>query len=101
MLFRKSVETNGICQPPKNTVAHELDSTNIETYSARKKAANLAELNSVWKPATSSLSPSARSKGARLVSANIQTRKSRKDTGEVMKPQCQKYEPWSMTILLR
>ncbi len=39
-------------------------------YSARKKTAKVIPEYSTWKPATSSLSPSATSKGARLVSAS-------------------------------
>jgi hypothetical protein len=42
---------------------------NTLTYSARKKSANFIPEYSVWKPAVSSDSASARSKGARLVSA--------------------------------
>jgi hypothetical protein len=38
-------------------------------YSARKKIANAEPEYSTWKPATISDSPSATSKGARLVSA--------------------------------
>src|SRR4051812_23150729 len=95
-----SYERKPTCQPPKKIVEQRQERTNIETYSPRKKAANLAELNSVWKPATSSLSPSARSKGARLVSANMQIRKSRKLNGALKMPHCQKYD-CCWTIVLR
>ncbi len=39
---------------------------NIATYSPRKNMPNFMALYSIWKPATISLSPSARSKGVRL-----------------------------------
>ena len=56
-------------------------------YSAVMKVMNFTPLNSVWKPATISDSPSATSKGLRLASANIETRKSRKPTGWTTMPQ--------------
>lgn len=43
----------------------------ILAYSAIKIMANFPPLYSVLKPETSSLSPSAKSKGARLVSASV------------------------------
>ena len=56
-------------QPPKNNMAPMLHTIKILTYSARKNKANFIPEYSVWKPAVSSLSASARSKGARFVSA--------------------------------
>ena len=47
-------------------------------YSAMKNMANLKLEYSVWKPATSSDSASARSNGARLVSATAATKNKRK-----------------------
>jgi len=45
----------------------------ILPYSAIKIIANPPELYSVLKPDTNSLSPSEKSKGVRLVSANLET----------------------------
>ena len=57
------------CHPPKNKVAPIAQTTNMFTYSARKNKANFIPEYSVWKPAVSSDSASAKSKGALLVSA--------------------------------
>lgn len=56
----------------------------IDEYSARKIMTKVIDLNSVLKPLTSSLSPSAKSKGDRFVSArtemrNIKHTKSKKE----------------------
>ena len=59
---------NGI-HPPKKSVAAMLTMIKRFTYSAKKKNANLIPEYSVWKPAVSSDSASARSNGPRLVSA--------------------------------
>src|SRR3954451_11142166 len=57
---------NPVCQPPrKSTEANPL-TANMLPYSARKKYDQRMPLYSVWNPATSSLSASAKSKGARL-----------------------------------
>ena len=48
---------------------------NMLAYSAMKKNDQRKPLYSVWKPATSSLSASARSKGARLHEAVAQVKK--------------------------
>ena len=53
---------NGI-HPPRNTVAAIEATMNMFIYSARKKKANLIPEYSVWKPAVSSDSASARSNG--------------------------------------
>ncbi len=63
---------NGASQPPRNSVVASADTVTMLMYSARKNIANFSELYSVWKPPTSSLSASGRSKGARLVSPVIE-----------------------------
>ena len=50
-----------------------------------KNIAKKKPLYSVWKPATSSLSASGMSKGARLVSARPATKKTTKATGMIGK----------------
>ena len=59
---------HGARQPPRNSVAASAETVTMLTYSARKNSANFSDEYSVWKPPTSSLSASGRSKGARLVS---------------------------------
>src|SRR3954465_2724876 len=71
----------GARQPPRNRVAASAETVTMLTYSARKKRANFSEEYSVWKPPTSSLSASGRSKGARLVSPTTATTYTRKETG--------------------
>src|SRR5450631_2085142 len=63
----------GACQPPRNMVVASAATVNMLTYSPRKNIANFSELYSVWKPPVSSPSPSARSKGSRLVSPTMVT----------------------------
>src|SRR5437763_13640925 len=65
---------HGARQPPRNSVVASAQTVVTLMYSARKNIANLIEAYSVWKPATSSVSASGRSKGARLVSPTIETR---------------------------
>src|SRR5205085_4161632 len=60
---------NGLSQPPKKNTAVNADIRIMLAYSARKNSANAMPEYSTWKPATISDSPSATSKGARLVSA--------------------------------
>ena len=55
-----------VCQPPRNSSAARPLTANMLPYSARKKIDQRNPLYSVRKPATSSLSASARSNGARL-----------------------------------
>src|SRR5262245_3198312 len=55
-----------VCQPPRNRMAAAPLTANMLAYSAMKKNDHLSPLYSVWNPATSSLSASARSNGARL-----------------------------------
>ena len=54
---------------------------NISVYSAMKNMAKKNPLYSVWKPATSSLSASGMSNGARLHSARPAVKKMTKATG--------------------
>ena len=67
---RNATSENGQigCQPPRNSVVASADTVTMLMYSARKNMANFSDVYSVWKPPTSSLSASGRSKGARLVS---------------------------------
>lgn len=53
----------------------------MEQYSAMKRRAKLPALNSVLKPETSSDSPSAKSKGVRLVSANTEVNQQNRSGG--------------------
>src|SRR3954451_12313175 len=64
----------GARQPPRNSVVASAATVVMLMYSARKNIANLIDEYSVWKPATSSLSASGRSNGARLVSPTIAIR---------------------------
>src|SRR4051794_35371465 len=59
---------HGARQPPRNSVVASAETVVTLMYSARKNIANLIDAYSVWKPATSSVSASGRSNGARLVS---------------------------------
>src|SRR3954453_6230061 len=70
---------HGQRQPPRNNVVASAATVVMLTYSARKNIANLMEEYSVWNPATSSLSASGRSNGARLVSPTIATMDMRND----------------------
>src|ERR1700722_8833503 len=55
-----------VFQPPRKSRAANPLTANMLPYSARKKYDQRMPLYSVWKPATNSLSASARSNGARL-----------------------------------
>src|SRR5262249_59704331 len=55
-----------VFQPPRNRCVAIPLTANMDAYSAMKKNDQRKPLYSVWKPATSSLSASARSNGARL-----------------------------------
>src|SRR3954463_13902229 len=70
---------HGARQPPRNNVVASAATVVMLMYSARKNIANLIDEYSVWNPATSSLSASGRSNGARLVSPTIDTRYMRND----------------------
>ncbi len=61
----------GACQPPRNIVVASAATENMLMYSPRKNIAKRIAEYSVWKPATISPSPSARSKGSRFVSPTI------------------------------
>ena len=62
---------NGRSHPPSHSVVAIALTDIMLAYSARKKSDQRKPLYSVRNPATSSLSASGRSKGARLVSATI------------------------------
>jgi hypothetical protein len=62
----------GESQPPKKQIAIITDNQSILLYSARKNKAKVMAEYSTLKPATNSASASGKSKGARLVSANIE-----------------------------
>src|SRR5947209_8912051 len=63
---------HGARHPPRKSVVASAETVTRLMYSARKNIANLIEAYSVWKPATSSLSASGRSNGARLVSPTME-----------------------------
>ena len=65
---------NGANHPPKNNNAFINDINIICPYSPKKNNANVIALYSTLYPDTNSLSPSVKSKGARLVSANEETK---------------------------
>src|SRR5215217_5926368 len=70
---------NGTSQPPKKSVATIALTVTTLAYSAMKNIENFIALYSVWYPAISSDSASGRSKGSRLVSANPEIRKMKKE----------------------
>ncbi len=57
------------CHPPRNRFETRTATVIMLMYSAICMSANFMDEYSVWKPATSSVSPSGRSKGVRLTSA--------------------------------
>src|SRR6266511_4596447 len=59
----------GPCQPAKNSVTARAESVIMLMYSAVWKRPQRIPLDSVWYPATSSVSASGRSNGGRFVSA--------------------------------
>src|ERR1700730_15944268 len=69
---------NGRSQPPSHKVTAIEDTAIIAEYSARKNNDQRKPLYSVWKPAVNSDSASAKSNGARFVSATIATAKMKK-----------------------
>src|SRR5271156_5905790 len=69
---------NGLSHPPSHSVTAMEETAIIAEYSARKNNDQRKPLYSVWKPAVNSDSASARSKGARLVSATMATAKMKK-----------------------
>src|SRR4030088_1758516 len=66
---------NGASQPPRNRIDVIALIRIMLAYSPRKNRPKLMELYSTKKPATISDSPSARSNGARLVSASAEMKK--------------------------
>src|SRR3954463_9456144 len=86
---------HGARQPPRNRVVASAETVVTLMYSARKNIANLIDEYSVWKPATSSLSASGRSNGARLVSPTIAMRYMMNDgnSGTAYHSPC-----WAVTI---
>ena len=68
-----SIENNNILDPPKNKILLIILIIKILAYSAIKIKANPPLLYSTLKPDTNSDSPSAKSKGARFVSAIVVT----------------------------
>src|SRR6476620_7678960 len=65
----------GGSQPPRNRIVVSADIRIMLAYSPRKNSAKDIELYSTKKPATSSDSPSGKSKGARFVSARVLMKK--------------------------
>src|SRR5882672_9256908 len=64
-----SALSQGAAQPPRNMTVASADTRIMLAYSPRKNSAKGMPEYSTWNPATISDSPSATSKGARLVSA--------------------------------
>lgn len=69
---------NGGSQPPKKRIAEKKENRMMWPYSARKNNAKVIAEYSTLKPETNSDSPSVKSKGALLVSANPETKNIRK-----------------------
>src|SRR3954467_11523453 len=66
---------NGGSQPPRNRIVAMAHMVAIAMYSPRKNSRNGVEEYSTANPATNSDSASTKSNGARLVSANAETKK--------------------------
>lgn len=73
MLIVVSSGSMGKLVAPINRMAESVFINKMLAYSAKKKRANGPPAYSTLKPDTSSDSPSVRSKGARLVSAKVET----------------------------
>src|SRR6266508_1032862 len=67
--------TQGTSHPPKKSVTTSAAIVVMAMYSDMKNMANFIDEYSVWYPATSSASASAKSKGSRFVSAKAATMK--------------------------
>jgi len=65
--------------PHKNNKLHKIDIQRILAYSAIKIKANFKPPYSILNPDTNSDSPSAKSKGARLVSTTAQIKNKKKE----------------------
>jgi hypothetical protein len=74
-LLGKKLKNLGHHQPPKNKITKKTPINNILLYSAKKNKAKITPEYSTLKPATNSASASGKSKGALLVSANIEMKK--------------------------
>src|SRR5437763_12191839 len=95
---RKSTPcANGKCQPPRKSVIASPEGVIMFTYSAIWKRPQRMPEYSVWSPATSSVSASGRSNGARFVSAIPPMKKIKKPTicGPTYQTECD----WLSTIL--
>ena len=62
------------CQPPRNRFVQSTETVIMLMYSAICSSAKRIDEYSVWKPATSSVSPSGRSNGMRATSAVAATK---------------------------
>jgi hypothetical protein len=71
----EGIKLIGKLHPPQNKTTFRVDIIIIFAYSAMKNRANPIELYSTLYPATSSASASGRSNGGRLVSANVEIKK--------------------------
>src|SRR5271167_3077250 len=92
---------NGRSHPPSQSVTAIEETAIMAEYSARKNNDHRKPLYSVWKPAVSSDSASARSNGARLVSATMATAKMKKATrpsGKNLKTNQTPCSCWAWTI---
>jgi len=67
----KITQSKGGIQPPKNKITNNADIKMILEYSAKKNKVKITLEYSTLKPETNSDSASGKSKGTRLVSANI------------------------------
>jgi len=83
-------------QPPQKRTTLMADINNMLLYSPKKNIANIIEEYSTLYPATNSASASGRSKGARLVSANMDTKKIRAESSKG--PANQTVLSWAKTI---
>src|SRR5262249_53752607 len=100
----RSLGSNGSkpeCQPPRNRSDASPLTANMLPYSARKKIDQRKPLYSVWNPATSSLSASARSNGARLQLAVAQMKKMTNVNGSWNRFQFQNHPTCCWPMMLR
>src|SRR5580693_5876215 len=86
---------NGRNHPPSQSVTAIEETAIMAEYSARKNNDQRKPLYSVWKPAVNSDSASARSKGARLVSATMETAKIKNAISPSGKNLKMNQTPWS------
>src|SRR6185295_60396 len=88
----------GESHPPKKRLAPSAATVIMFTYSAICMSANFIDEYSVWKPATSSVSASGRSKGVRLTSAVAATRKTANAGSWRIAFHCQIQPFWESTM---